>query len=70
MTMIAHADDKKVKAIYTLLADEEKENDNYALTDEQISVVNERRASYLSGKTKATPWKEVHDNIRNKRKKA
>ena len=70
MTIIADADDKKVKALYKLLTNAEEENGTFELTDAYKAMLDERRASYLSGKSKARPWKEVHNDVRAKLKKA
>jgi hypothetical protein len=66
------ADEKKVKAIYALVENdiEQGENNSYILTDEQMRVVEERRANYLSGKSKGKSWEEVKNQLRRTRKKA
>ncbi len=46
---IDHADDKVLEAIYTLL---EANVNQYTLTDEQISIVEERMEGYKTGKSK------------------
>jgi len=71
ITYLAGVDDKKVKALYTLL---KGDIDNSAIvssfTEEQLEILNERRNSFLSGKEKGTDWQTMHENIRQKRKTA
>ena len=71
ISYLAEADDKKVKAIYTLL--EEDIKNSYitpAFTEQQLEILEERRASFLSGNDKGIDWQTMHDNIREKRKTA
>jgi hypothetical protein len=68
MTYLADADDKKVKAIYTLFEDEINQEENFKLTAEHVKILDERRARHLSGKDKSSSWQDVHDRVRKKRK--
>jgi transposase len=68
MTYLADADDKKVKAIYTLFEDEINREEAFRLTDAHVKILDERRARHLSGKDKSASWEQVHENIRKKRK--
>ena len=52
------ADDKKVKAIYTIIKNEIKE-DVDIWTDEFLQELNKRTADYESGKVKGYTWEEV-----------
>jgi hypothetical protein len=69
ITYLADADDKKVKALYSLLEEEisEREVAPY-FTLEQLEILDERRTSLLSSKNKGTDWQTIHQNIREKRK--
>ena len=58
------ADEKKVKAIYTLL--EGDMDSSYELTEEQLSILSEREEAYLSGKDKGTDWETIKANIKKK----
>lgn len=69
MTFLADADDKKVKAIYTLFEDEINLEGNFKLTEEHIKILDERRARHLSGKDKSSSWQDVHDRVRKKLKR-
>ena len=68
ITYLADADDKKVKAIYTLFEDEINHEGAFKLTDEHIKILDDRKARHLSGKDKSSSWQQAHDNIRRKRK--
>ena len=69
MIYLADATDKKVNALYSLLEKELKEPE-FSLTAEHVNILNKREADYLSGKSKPSPWQEVHKRIRNKNKSA
>jgi hypothetical protein len=68
ITYLADADDKKVKAIYTLFEDEINHEAEFRLTNEHIKILDERKAKHISGKDKSANWQDVHDSIRKKRK--
>lgn len=68
ITFLAKAEDDKVNALYLLLErniDEEAE-----LTPEEERILEEREANYLSGKSKVSPWQDVHERVKNKKKRA
>ena len=52
------ADDKKVKAIYTMIENEIKEDANI-WTDEFLEELNNRTAEFEHGKVKGYTWDEV-----------
>ena len=52
------ADDKKVKAIYTILSNEIQE-DTDIWTDEFLQELNKRTADFESGNVMGFTWKEV-----------
>ncbi len=66
---LADAEDEKVNALYTLMEGNLNEH-SYDLTDEHARIVEERHQNYLNGTSKPSPWQEVHDRVRNKRKRA
>ena len=71
ITYLTEADTKKVKAVYTLLEEDINSSDTApAFTEQQLEIIEERRASLLSGKDKGVDWKTMHNNIRKKRKTA
>ena len=47
MDIIANADDKKVKALYTLLVHEEKGQGSYTLPNDEMSFVNDNHSSFI-----------------------
>ncbi len=61
-------DDKKIKAIYTILKSEIEETlAEYSLTENQLSEVKERRKDYLSGKSEMMSWEEVKRQLGRKK---
>ena len=61
-------DDKKIKAIYTILKSEIEETlAEYSLTENQLSEVKERRKDYLSGKYEMMSWEEVKRQLGRKK---
>ena len=68
LTYLADADDKKVKAIYTLFEEDIKKEEVFKLTDAQIKILDQRRARHPSKKDRSYDWEEVHDKIRKRRK--
>jgi hypothetical protein len=67
MTYLADADDSKVKAIYTLLEKEIKEEGDFKLTDEQLGILDKERAMHLSGQTKSYTRQEATQIIKGQR---
>jgi hypothetical protein len=65
---LADADEKKVKAIYSLFEDDIKKEEAFKLTDAHIKILDQRKSRHLSGKDKSYNWEEVNDRIRKKRK--
>jgi hypothetical protein len=58
------ADIKKIKALYTIFENEIEETlSNHGLTEDQMNIVEERRANYLVGKSKTHRWDDVKDTI-------
>jgi hypothetical protein len=68
ITYLADADDKKVKAIYTLFEDDINQQDAFELSEEHIQILKNRRNRHLSGKDKSSTWQDVHERIRKNRK--
>lgn len=57
------ADDKKVKAIFTMVEDEMNEITKWWEQDEVINELEKRSADLRSGKDKGIPWEEVKKQI-------
>ena len=55
---IRSADDKKVKAFYTIVENEVEENKTI-WTDEFLDVLNKRTSDFESGRVKGYSWEEV-----------
>ena len=60
------ADEKKVKAIYTMLEDEINQQHGFVLSEEQIALLDEERAKHVGGTSKSYSWDEAKKVIRNK----
>jgi hypothetical protein len=55
---IREADDKKVKAIYTII-EREIQEDEYIWTDELLTELNKRTTDFENGKIEGYSWEEV-----------
>ena len=62
------ADEKKVKAVYTIFKDEIEEN-SFQLSEEQIKILDNEREKHLSGKNKSYTWDDAKKIIRGQKKK-
>ncbi|HMP99860.1 MAG TPA: hypothetical protein PKC24_08770 [Cyclobacteriaceae bacterium] len=60
---IRSADEKKVKAIYTMLESEIAQEDDI-WTDKFLNELNKRTSDYESGKVNVKSWKEVKKHAR------
>lgn len=67
LSYLADADDKKVKAIYTLLEKDIEEKETFSLTDEQLEILDRERELHLSGKTKSYTWAEAEQIIKSEK---
>jgi hypothetical protein len=56
------ADEKKVKAIYTMLQNEIEEGDNI-WTDEFLQELDKRTNEYENGRLKLNSWKAVKNSV-------
>ena len=63
------AEERLLKAIHAMLKEYAKENKGYELSAEEISMLEERRAEYKSGKAKTYTPKEIRKMIYSKHKK-
>ena len=68
ITYLADADDKKVKAVYSLFEEDINRKEGFSLSATHKKILTERRTRHLSGKDKSAGWKEAHTRIRNKKK--
>jgi len=57
------ADDKKVKAIFTMVEDEVNEVSEWWEDKDMIDTLDKRSAALKSGKDKGTSWEEVQQKI-------
>ncbi len=65
------AEDRKVKAIYTILEEEINEANDHWNDKNFLAELDKRAADYKSGKVKGIPWEKAKTQILNstKRKK-
>jgi hypothetical protein len=68
ITYLADADDKRVKAIYTLFEEDINREEAFKLSDEHLKILEQRRKGHLSGNDQSFTWQEVHDRIRKRKK--
>lgn len=69
ITYLVDADEKKLKALYTLLEEDINEHTvSHVFTGQQLQIIKNRRAELLSGADKGTDWQTMHYNIRQQRK--
>jgi hypothetical protein len=66
-TYLADADDKRIKAIYTLFEEDYKREETFKLSNEHLKILDQRKKGYLTGKEKSSNWQDVHDILRGKR---
>lgn len=68
MTFIADADEKKIKGMYMLFAEEIEKDEPFTLNKEHFKILDKERENHLKSKTKSYNWEEAKAIIRNKRK--
>jgi len=64
---IRFAEDKKVKAIYTVLENEIEEGYDYWNDTAFINELDKMSADYESGKVKGIPWEDAKKQILSKK---
>ena len=67
-TYLDVADDKKVKAIYTLIEDDIAKTRDHWSDPEFVAEMNRRAAEMESGADMGRSWEEVHTRARQKAK--
>ena len=67
ITYLAEVNEKKVNALYSILEKELIDIEPF-FTEQQLEIINERRAELLSGKVKGVGLQDMCDNIRKRRK--
>jgi hypothetical protein len=62
-------DDKLLKLMYALAKEYAGEDDfEYAFSDEEIKLLEDRRVKRLSGESKTYSWQEAKDIVKGKNK--
>lgn len=60
------ADEKKVKAIYTMVEDEINQQHGFVLSEEQVALLDEERAEHVNGTSISYSWDKAKGIIRSK----
>lgn len=55
-----------LQAVYTIVSSKVEDAKEYELSDEQLHILEERRAKYLSGKGQSYSWDEVKERLKKK----
>lgn len=55
-----------LQAVYTIVSSKVEDIKEYELSDEQLHILEERRANYLSGKGQSYSWDEVKKRLKKK----
>ena len=66
-TYVDDVDDKKVKALYTLLENEIEGSTSFSLTKEHLAILDKEHELHLAGKSKSYSWDEAKEIIRGKK---
>lgn len=63
---MADIDDKKLKAIYTVLENDILQHQKFTLTDAHLEILDKEREMHKKGTTKSYTWKDAKELIRKK----
>ena len=69
ISYLENADEKKVKAVYTIFEDEINEENSFTLSEEHIKILDTKKKKHLSGKSKSYTWEDAKKIIRGEKKK-
>ena len=67
ISYLTKADNKKIKALYTLLEDEIDADADFVLTDDHMKILDAEREKYLNGTGGSHSWEDVKERIRGKK---
>ena len=68
INFLENADEKKVKAVYTIFENEINEENSFILSEEQIKILDSEKQKHLSEKANLTPGKMPGKLLGEKRK--
>lgn len=69
ISYLEKADEKKVKAVYTIFEDEINGENSFSLSKEHIKILDSEREKHLTGKSKSFAWDEAKKIIRGEKKR-
>ena len=69
ISYLENADEKKVKAIYTIFEDDINDENSFTLSEEQVKFLDNEKQNHLSGKSKSYTWEDAKKIIAGKKKK-
>lgn len=69
INFLENADERKVKAVYTIFENEINEENTFTLSEEQIKILDSEKQKHLSGKSKSYTWEDAKKIIRGEKKK-
>ncbi|MDB5199647.1 MAG: hypothetical protein JWO92_1610 [Chitinophagaceae bacterium] len=69
ISYLENADEKKVKAVYTIFEEEINEENSFKLSEEHIKILDSERQKHLSRKSKSYTWEDAKKIIRGQKKK-
>ena len=69
ISYLENADEKKVKAVYTIFEDEINQENSFTLSEEQLKILDSEKEKHLSGKSKSYTWEDAKKIIRGEKKK-
>ncbi len=69
ITYLADADEKKVKAVYTLLEKDIERKSEFKLPESKLKQLRLEKQKHLNGKTPSYTWEEVKERARSAKNK-
>lgn len=67
ISYLTKADNKKIKALYTLLEEDIVAETEFSLTEEHIKIIEDERRKFLNGEGKSYTWSEAKKIIKGKK---
>ncbi len=68
ISYLENADEKKVKAIYTIFEDDINDENSFTLSEKQVKFLDNEKQNHLSSKSKSYTWEDAKKLLGVKRK--